>query len=439
MAQITKPHGGYTTIPIEQLCIAWCAYREKKLSWLAVRVFLALHEVHARRIAAARKSDKSNSELHWPSAINQVWKMVGCARRSQVRQAVTALGELGIAEACPGLAATNESNLRESVVIMMEVTGRRGTIPVPRQVLRYVARCGTPAVAAYMLAVIIRCCHIRKRTTFQVRGRCSTRFAAELFDIHQRSIKRAAMAVRKLGWIANSVKRDPWSQKHGPVIVVNRNWRWTVTELSPRSRPQRTKLSPTNKNQELFTDPMNQESIVVSKTTRRRASKRASALYGMCLRDLREPQRLLVRYANAVKLGMLSDTQANQLRFVSAAQHALRVARRNACGVFVSLIRDQNWHYISQADEDKARLILTQAQNRPANQVRSKSTSFGNLVSDLVDNLAWPSVQVARNASIASAIRSKNSAGCVSPVRASSCPTTRNASTMVSMFSTNVV
>jgi len=73
---------------------------------------------------------------------------------------------------------------------------------------------------------------------------------------------------------------------------------------------------------------------------------------------LHDTARLLVLFGQAVEAGWIGGSQADQLRFVTAAEHALAVGNSNPCGLFVHLVRQGVWHFATQADEDAANLRL---------------------------------------------------------------------------------
>lgn len=441
MEHKTKPHGGYRTIPMEQLCLAWCAYGERRLSWLAFRAYLAVHEVAARREAAQRSAKRKLAKLNWPSVINQVHELVSCARTSQVQSALEALRALGlVVQTDDVFPEAVDLDAVPAAAEMFEMSGRRGSVPVPRQALRYLAAEGTSGTAAYMLAVIVRCCHVRGRGAYRVRGRCSTRFAAELFGIHQRTVKRAAVVVRGLGWIAKQSDRDRWSQRHGPAMVINRDWKWSSMKTPPRNTTRDTKMSPLNKKQELLSDLMNQEgSVVPAAGSSAEQKKPGRSLHLIEVGELTDIERLLSRFTRAVEDGLVSNTPASRLRFVAAAQRALRVATRNACGLFVTVVRENRWSYISLADEDRAYRMLKYAEakaelNEPCGL---RSSAFGELVASVVGGVSWPEIRNEKNdASIDVAARSKNRTRSSSPQAARTRATARSDSTSASTFST---
>jgi len=70
--------------------------------------------------------------------------------------------------------------------------------------------------------------------------------------------------------------------------------------------------------------------------------------------DLGDVGSLHERFAEAVVAGIVTGSEADWLRFVSAAQHALRVGQANPAGLFACMVRRGQWLWISQADEDAA-------------------------------------------------------------------------------------
>jgi hypothetical protein len=411
MQCITKPHGGYRLIPMKQLCVVWSAYRNRSITWLAFRVYLSLHEVAARREAAERSAKRTLAPPHWPVMVNDVQQLVGCARPTQVRASVAMLDRLDVISRDGGVCETPANpNAVPHVAEMIERMGRKGTVPVPRQVIRYLAAEGSAATAAYMLAVVIRCCHIRGRGVYRTRGRCSTRWVSEWFGVHQRSIKRAAATVRSLGWITEIGPRDRWTQRHGPVITINIGWRWSCTETPLRTPPIDTEMTPPNKKQELLTDPMNQEGQVVAAAgSESSVQPIAQAMKNIARAELRDLDRLLKRYAHAVREGLVDDSPSGKLKFVAAAHHARRVAHSNACGLFSTVIRRQHWAFISQADEDQARSMLARADRR---QLRSSpAADVGRLIEDVTRRLSWPTSKVVKKTLTTPATCSNSAAG----------------------------
>jgi hypothetical protein len=74
--------------------------------------------------------------------------------------------------------------------------------------------------------------------------------------------------------------------------------------------------------------------------------------------DLGDVERLRDRYAEAVVRGIIENTEANWLRFMTAACHAIRVGQNNPAGLFASIVRRGQWLWLTQADEDAAIAVI---------------------------------------------------------------------------------
>ncbi len=70
--------------------------------------------------------------------------------------------------------------------------------------------------------------------------------------------------------------------------------------------------------------------------------------------DLKDTGRLLELHGQAVARGLVTASEVDRLRLVSAAEHALAIGKANPAGLFCHLIRGGLWRYITQEDEDRA-------------------------------------------------------------------------------------
>jgi hypothetical protein len=59
-------------------------------------------------------------------------------------------------------------------------------------------------------------------------------------------------------------------------------------------------------------------------------------------------------HGQAVAKGFITTSEADRLRFVGAAEHALTIGKENPAGLFAWLVRNGCWRYITQDDEDRA-------------------------------------------------------------------------------------
>lgn len=76
------------------------------------------------------------------------------------------------------------------------------------------------------------------------------------------------------------------------------------------------------------------------------------------IEDLKDVVRLLVLFGQAVALGLVTSSERDRLRFVAAAEHARVIGTKNPCGLFVRLIRNGLWSFLTQDDEDAANFRL---------------------------------------------------------------------------------
>ena len=74
--------------------------------------------------------------------------------------------------------------------------------------------------------------------------------------------------------------------------------------------------------------------------------------------DLRDPARLLDLHAQAIAAGYVSSSEADRLNFFAAANHARVIGSRNPPGLFVRIVRSGLWSFLTQDDEDVARVQL---------------------------------------------------------------------------------
>jgi hypothetical protein len=74
--------------------------------------------------------------------------------------------------------------------------------------------------------------------------------------------------------------------------------------------------------------------------------------------DLKDTGRLMVLLGQAAARGLVSTSEADRLRFVASAEHALAIGQGNPAGLFVYLVRGKLWRYLTQDDEDRANLRI---------------------------------------------------------------------------------
>ena len=63
-------------------------------------------------------------------------------------------------------------------------------------------------------------------------------------------------------------------------------------------------------------------------------------------------------FEQAVKAGWLGGSEANFLNWMGAAVRATTVNARDPVRVFVSLVKKGHWNFVTQGQEDRARVLM---------------------------------------------------------------------------------
>lgn len=91
--------------------------------------------------------------------------------------------------------------------------------------------------------------------------------------------------------------------------------------------------------------------------------------------DLESFPRCEILYWQAVNRGWIKHNEANVLNWLSAAVRAKEVARKqggDAVRIFVTIVKKQLWHLITQAQEDYARQVLVKFRSKNEDYYRKK-------------------------------------------------------------------
>src|SRR5262245_15974551 len=74
--------------------------------------------------------------------------------------------------------------------------------------------------------------------------------------------------------------------------------------------------------------------------------------------DLQDTARLLTLFIHAQTQGLIGKSDSDRLTFLAVAEHAKVVGSANPCGLFAALVRRQQWHFVTDSDEDVAQARL---------------------------------------------------------------------------------
>jgi hypothetical protein len=384
--------GGFVAIPVASLMFTWRACRSGPLGIGEFRVWLAAHEMVARRcrLEEGRRAAYGVAELAG---------LLGITRK----RAAASLRRLEVA----GLLEWSDSAVAfpgppDGVVDdLADTIGRgRGSVAVPRRIVRFLARGARPTLVATALGLLLRCL-ARRRAGFDGRGRLRAAWVAATFGVDLRGVKRARRELLGLGWIA-AEPSDPWATRRwGAVFTIDLGWgadQETGARLPPIPAESRSAFTTPRSDQEPLreraqhqepgpagpagvqlgeigggnrTPPGPGPSAVPRSSTTVEAGPTSKPapwpsppsatpveagprLRDVRVEDLKDIGRTLTLFAEAVGLGWVGSSEADRLRFVGAAEHARAIGRGKPPGLFIHLVRGKLWRYLTQEDEDRA-------------------------------------------------------------------------------------
>lgn len=339
-----KPRGGFCFIHEKSIHAVWSCLRSGDIELRDLRVWLASHELLARRctLEAGRTPRYSIEELHG---------LVGGVGGEHVRRSVRRLEKHGLLQ-------FNEDAIDTVPYERREHPGR--PIPVPRPLLRLLAKSRGRAFIATVLGHLLRCVFY-KNGVCRSGGWCKASWVAAVFGVALRTVKEARARLLKLG-VLRSVAADQLRlNRLGSPQVVCLDW---SNEPAPHHRQSTTESAPPEKHKELSSrrvDHQKPARSAVPAGARLRAKD--PDLNNVTEADLKDPWRLAALFKQARLRGWVGKTEAEILALFAAAAHALRVGTQNPPGMFRWLIAERRWTTLAHIDEDHARMLLRELQH----------------------------------------------------------------------------
>lgn len=340
-----KPHGGFCFINERSIHAVWGYLRSGDIQLRDFRVWLACHELNARRcdIQDGRTPRFTHEELR---------RLVGSSAEQHIRSSLNRLE-------MHGLVQFFEDEVRTCPYEVQEDPGR--PVPVPRPLLRLLARSTGRAFIATTLGHLLRCLFY-KRGWCRSGGWCKASWVAEVFEVSVRAVKEARAKLLKLG-VFRMLRADQLRlNRLGKPLVVCLSW---VGGSAPRQARSTTESAPPREHKELsYRRVDHQKPARAADPAGARIRAKDPNLNDVTEDDLKDPWRLAALFKQARLRGWVRKTDAEILSFFAAAQHALRVATTNAPGMFFHTIRRRSWAFLGCRDEDMARVQLRALRSR---------------------------------------------------------------------------
>jgi len=187
-----KPDGGFQFLSVAHLCVVWCAYQQANIQLADVRIWCAAQEMVARRcqLSSGQQPRYQHDELKL---------LVG--RRGGV---TAALARLQMA----GLLTWNATTLTfplhvadtddVAATMLAQIPNYRRRVPVPRRLLRFLAKGCSRVLLATTLGHLFRCLYYRQGQC-RAEGFCKASWIAQVFGVSERAVKTARRRLETLG------------------------------------------------------------------------------------------------------------------------------------------------------------------------------------------------------------------------------------------------
>ena len=403
-----KPEGGFQFISVILLCLVWLAYHNKRIRLYDVRVWCAAVELVARRckLKPEQRPTYTYNELAQIVAggggiSTSLHRLQGCGLLTWESYRITFPDHLEF-----------ERQPADVQAMLQNISNHKRLVPVPRRLLRFIAKGCSCVLLATILGHLFRCLYYRHGQC-QPEGFCKASWIAQVFGVSERAVKTARHRLEALGFLQRTDTPQWVRNRYGQKMTLNLQWEritppapsppQPASETAPPASPLPTKIAPPDSDRKLLTEEKHQEPACDGQTgvlstlfaqareclrmgttlpldpeptvlhhvaapaqEKRRTTAalalgltKAPTLHHIILQDLKETSRLLNLYAQSVQTKLIGPSEADRLTFIALAQHVLCYGPENPGGLFLRLLYQRRFHFITQDEEDTARRRLT--------------------------------------------------------------------------------
>ena len=362
---------GYKLISAEQLVGALDALNEREISFRAFRAFIGCFELLAIREAAERSITRRNKQPQRRFLRSELAHLVGAKLEGRLGRELSSLRAAGLLTFTESTIVAEGGDAR-SLGLLGSRGGKR-LVPVPRQVLKFLARCSRPAIAKTVIAYLLRGLTLERSGRIRSAGTVKISWICRLCRISERAARGARAELIRLGWITkDTASFQRKLNRDGAYFVINPAWRRVAKRFAPLAPEKCTGSAPPIEKPETPYRSKDQKPALRLKTgvcmANREEVLERPTLRNIRLADLQRLSRLRALYAQATAAKWLAHSEANLRNFVAAAARATRVDG-DAVRVFVGIVRRRLWHHLTIADEDRAISALKRERDRQAQAV----------------------------------------------------------------------
>jgi hypothetical protein len=357
-----KPVGGFLFITVTQLAMVWWAYRRRHIQLKDLRVWFGALELVARRCGLKDDREACYGTKELRTLVAGRGGEEDCIKRLE------AVGLLSWSETDISF-ATEVSEIRVSDVsslheMFSRIQNNRRKVPVPRQVVRFIASPSKRCVIATLLGHLIRCLYYRGGECVSG-GFCKASWVAEVFTIDIRNVKASRKLLSEtLGLLDCVPLPQSLCNRYGQKVIINLAWNGAAVD---KSHHERSGLPPLETQTDTGLPPLEEHIKPLQEYKHQKPAAggpsagvleipkaEPPALRHIVPDDLTDTTRLLVLFDEAQAQGLIGGSESEQLTFVATAERARLRAVTNAPGLFAELVRRRLWHFVTQDDEDRA-------------------------------------------------------------------------------------
>lgn len=373
---------GYKTVtPVEiGNCVA--ALNGKLISYRALRVYFACLALIAVREAAKRSRPRSRNRAQEFSRyrVGEICQLTGLAESVVLRE-LRGLKRAGVLSFSESEIAIRNEAVPESQAVTQALAGKRSChrpVPIPRSVLRFLARSPKAVLGKTILAYLFRGMSIDRRSG-EVRGAGAVKasWIAEVMGVSLRAAKAARKELIALGLISKdtgSFQRK--LNRDGAYFRVSLSWKGSAkavsrvasghgvrvssSRIAPQDPETRTAFAPPPKEVKTPYGSKDQKASLTKQpgVSSIQGKARGPTLGDVQMEDLLVYSRTEALYQQAVSACWMQDSEASLLNWVAAAVRAKTCQARDPVRVFLGIVRRGLWKHITDADEERARRAI---------------------------------------------------------------------------------
>lgn len=278
-------------------------------------------------------------------------------------------------------------------------------VPVPRRVVRFLAKCERRSTLLVLLTYLERGLSLDKGK-IKTAGTAKASLIAEKTGLTIRSVRTARAELLELGLITpdttkyqRKLNKDgsyftinlSWNESKNTARVINRkgsaetsndleaekvpvdNSRPLAAKISPLPIKNNTKISPPYRNKISSNEFRNQKTQSKASNSSGVFSKRegeGKVLLPPSIRnvqriDLEQFSRCKTLYQQACETKLLRHSEATFLNFVGAAVRAKSSKDGDSVKIFMGILKKNLWMNITQEQEDRARMAIKKYDSAP--------------------------------------------------------------------------